>query len=176
MPDFPAYPELGELHTFSISTHGQMALPRLAFIVTTTATAWPSADLAIFVPFRLPAPATVYKMATGTGTGSTGNFDLGIYDSFGNKIVSAGSTAKTVASSERIIDVTDTLLHPGLYYLAMATDGTTAYQMGSTVNSAFGKLMGLRQMTSAFPLPATATYATYTQVVAPTLAAFLRSE
>lgn len=139
---------------------------------------WPSANRALFFPFRVPVPVTVYKMACGTGTGSTGNFDLGIYDAIGTRLVSTGSTAKTTASSDRIVDVTDTLLLPGLHYLAMATDGTTNYFGATplTASPASGKLFGMRQMDTAFPLPSTATFATITNGTMPLVSAYLRPE
>lgn len=139
---------------------------------------WPVANLAIYVPIRVPIPVTVYQLCCGTGTGTTGNFDLGVYDSVGTRLVSTGSTAKSAASTERIIDVTDTLLLPGLYYLAMNTDGTTAYVGSACGSNGQAKLMGMRQQAvGAVALPATATFATAaTPTFVPAIGAFLRSE
>lgn len=139
--------------------------------------AWPASNRAVFVPFRVPVPVTAYKMACGTGTGTTGNFDLGIYDSAGNRIVSTGSTAKTTASSDRIIDITDTVLLPGLYYMAMATDGTTNYiGVGLIANVAAPKQFGMREAASSFALPATVTYATISTAHIPFMSIYLRGE
>lgn len=178
MADFPEVPPLGDLHTFAISSMSECGLAGTWTATSPANIAWPAANRAIFVPMRLPVPATVYKMATGSGTLTAGNFDLGIYDTNGNLIISTGATAKTTASSERIVDVTDTRLMPGMYYLAMSADGTdnyTGWAFGS--NTAFGKLVGLREMESAYVLPATATLATYTSnTMLPNVAAFFRSE
>lgn len=177
MGDWPALPLLADLGNGCISTWSQCSLFGLATIAPAGA-AWPAANDAIFVPFRLPAPRLVYKMACGTGTLTTGNFDLGIYDEFGNRLVSTGSTAKTTASSERVIDVTDTLLLPGLYYMAMAANGTDAYVATVPTSAAavpVTQLMGVRKMATAFALPATATLATVTAAYVPLIAAYVVS-
>lgn len=142
---------------------------------TVSGLAWPAANRAEFVPFRVPYPVTVYKLACGTGTANTGNFDLGIYDANGTRLVSTGSTPKTTAGVERIIDVTDTFLLPGLYYLAMAVDGTAAY-IQTSGQTWLSKMAGIREMSSAFALPATATFATASTGNCPIVAAYLRSE
>src|SRR5262245_15809191 len=95
---------------------------------TSASSAWPSANLALFVPFRVSAPCVAYKMSTGFGTTASGNYDLGIYDAFGNRLVSTGTQAKG-ASVEAILDITDTELGPGLYYMAQSADGTNNYWM-----------------------------------------------
>jgi hypothetical protein len=174
MSDFPPSIVPGDLHTENISTYSGCGLAG-AFGFTPAATAWPASNRAIFVPFRVPRLVTVYKMACGTGTGTTGNFDLGIYDRFGNKLVSTGSTAKTTASAERIVDVTDTVLLPGLYYLAMATDGTEGYIASVPGNLGMVKLMGCREMETAFALPDTATFATVQAAFVPSISARLRA-
>lgn len=181
MADFPGLP-LTQLSddrsSLSVSTFSGWALgPGVFRSGSATGAAWPAANDALFVPFRVPTAVTVYQMACGTGTGTAGNFDLGIYDAGGNRLVSTGSTAKTTATSERIVNVTDTTLLPGLYYLAMATDGVTNYlQAGSGLNLGFGKLLGMRKTASAFALPATVTYATITATYIPIIAAYFRSE
>lgn len=172
--DFPG-PFCGIEGPDVINTFSSLGLGPGVAPTTISAGGWPSANRAYFTPFRVPCPMTVYKMGCATGTGTTGNFDLGIYDAFGNQIVSTGSTAKTTASSERIVDVTDTLLLPGLYYLAMATDGVTNY-FALGCNLAHAKLAGIRSMESAFALPATATFATAASGWIPFLSALMRSE
>lgn len=150
--------------------------------VNPASTAWPSANLAIFVPFVIPYPVTVYKMATGSGaTAGSNNWDAGIYDRFGNRLVSTGAQSKG-SSVENIVDVTDTRFGPGLFYLAMSADGTGNYVMmtvsGTTpVTEQKCKGMGIYQMATAYTLPDPATFATYTQTtgVIPAIAAYLRS-
>lgn len=142
--------------------------------------AWPSANLGLFVPFRIMSPVIVYKLVIGAGATAAGNFDVGIYDASGNKQVGAGSTAKG-ASTEQILDITDTRLGPGLYYFGMAADGTNNYIAfapagTSPVPLQKAKLAGVVQMASAFSsgLVQSATFATLANAYVPAIAALLR--
>lgn len=138
-------------------------------------TAWPTANLALFIPFRLAEPVTVYKLATGSGATAAGNFDIGIYDAAGNRMVSSGATAKG-ASVEHIADVTDTRLGPGLYYLAMSADGTNNYimQTATSIPIQKSRMLGIVSMATAYVLPLTATFAAVGVGAIPMLAAYLR--
>lgn len=144
-----------------------------------SSTAWPAANLAIFVPVRVPVPVTVYKMVVAAGSTASGNFDVGIYDIGGNKLVSSGSTAKS-SSNEQVLDVTDTYLGEGIYYMALSASNTGNYQLvvpaGTTpVPLQKMRLWGILQMATAFTLPATATFAAATTVTGvPHIAALTR--
>lgn len=141
-------------------------------------TAWPAANTAIFVPMLVAQPLTVYKLAIGSGAVSAGNFDVGIYDRFGNLIVSSGATAKAT-SAEIIADITDTRLGPGLYYMALAADDTDNYFMitpsgTSPIPLQKARLCGTLQMASAYTLPNPATMVARTTAVIPMIAAYTR--
>jgi hypothetical protein len=127
--------------------------------MSTSDLAWPTANLAIYCPVLVPEPTIVTKMAVQIGSATSGNLDLGVYDEAGVRLVSTGSTAVGSASTLQVEDVTDTLLTPGTYYLAIACDNTTARFLtgGFAAQSATGYAKGLRQETSAMPLPSTAT-------------------
>lgn len=148
--------------------------------VTPASTAWPSANHAFYIPFRLAVPVIVYKMIFGSGvTAGSNNADVGIYDKSGNRLVSSGATAKG-NSVETVCDVTDTFLGPGLYYLAMAADGTGNYAMvtptgTSPVPLQKTRLWGVLQQASAYTLPATATFAASTLAPIPMLVALFRN-
>lgn len=147
--------------------------------VAPASTAWPSANLAIFVPFQLTDYQTVTKIIVGAGATAAGNFDVGIYDSTGNRIVSSGATAKG-ASTEHIIDITDTALGPGLYYMAMAADGTNNYVMWtpsgtSPVPLQKARLVGVLNVASAYTLPSSVTLAAASSALVPSIALYLRS-
>ncbi|HVB24120.1 MAG TPA: hypothetical protein VNG51_19435 [Ktedonobacteraceae bacterium] len=64
----------------------------------------------------------------------------------------------------QLLTLTTTTLGPGLYYMAMSCDNTTAnfaiQQIGQSLKTPY---TGLAQMDSAFPLPASATFATLGQ-------------
>lgn len=141
-------------------------------------TAWPAANQAIFVPMRLAVPVIVYKMAMGAGLTAAGNFDIGIYDATGKRLVHSGATAK-LSTVEQVIDITDTRLGPGLYYLALAADGTNNYVMvtpsgSSPVPLQKARLWGTLQMATAYTLPDPATFAARDAAVIPAIAAYLR--
>lgn len=133
--------------------------------VGTTYAAWPSANLAIYVPIRLPVPVIATIIAL-SAEGSSGNIDLGIYDAEGTRIVSAGSTAHG-GFGLNSINITDTLIGPGLFYLAAALDNATGttYHMAAGAHEALA--CGVVQEASAFPLPATATFASMAQAYIP---------
>lgn len=158
MGDFPSGPAFSPLTSGVLSSGGECgvwggATPSAIAAINITA------NRAHYCPVRVPELITVYRMVCGTGAGTTGNFDLGIYDAVGNRLVSTGSTAKTTASVDRVVDITDTILVPGLYYLAFATDTSAeyvGYPIGAT--TAITRILGLRHEAAAFPLPATATF------------------
>lgn len=176
MSDWPPVRPLEAYGGGVISTASALVTLR----VTPTSTAWPSANLAIFIPFTLAVPVTVYKMAMGAGATAAGNFDIGIYDAAGNRLVSSGATAKG-SSVEHILDVTDTVIGPGTYYLAMAADGTNNYAVmvpsgTSPVPLQKTRLAGVMGVASSYVLPATVTYAAATLAPIPLIAAYFRSQ
>lgn len=122
-------------------------------------TTWPAANRAIFIPFRIAAPMVVRRLGLLKGAGVSGNFDLGVYGEKGNRLVSTGSTPDTVSSNAQFVDVNDTVLTPGLFYMAMAADNTTLSILSGAVGTIQSMLLGMAQQSSAFPLPATATFA-----------------
>ena len=144
----------------------------------TASVAWPSANLAIFVPVLLGERCIAYKMVVGAGSTAAGNFDVGIYDSGGNRLVSSGATAKG-ASVEHVADITDTVLGPGLYYLAMAADGTNNYSMvnpsgTSPIPLQKARLYGTLEAASSYTLPSTATMVARTTAPVPLIAVLTR--
>lgn len=98
----------------------------------------------------------------GTKTGSP-NVDCGIYaagaDGGGRRLVSSGSTAQGTSSVIQTVDITDFLLAPGLYYLALAVsaNNTGIFRINPSANAC--RAIGMAQQASAFPLPTTATFA-----------------
>jgi hypothetical protein len=176
VPDFPDVFEPGDLYTQFIGTLSRTGIMGAFTSSSPASTAWPSANLAIIVPIRIPRKVTVYKMSAGCGATAGGNFDVGIYDHFFRRIVSTGSTARAT-SSEVIVDVTDTEIGPGQYYLAMSVDGTSNIVCIAQTNLAMIKLLGVMIQTSAFALPSTLTPVTPTTGIfaIPMVGAYLRS-
>ena len=123
-------------------------------------TAWPTANTAYFFPFRIEQSALIVKLWWLNGTNITGNRDAGIYTEDGTRVVSTGSTAAGTASLVKEVDTTDTMLAPGVYYMALASDSTTGRIARASPGIPECKAMGMAEMASAFALPATVTFAT----------------
>jgi hypothetical protein len=123
--------------------------------------AWPSANLLIGYPFRVCRSTTLTKLWLYKGGAIAGNLDLGIYDAAGTKIISTGSTAESAGTNQlQVIDITDTTLGEGDFYLCLTMDGTTGTTMRLTwTGSASPWALGQVHVASAFPLPATVAWA-----------------
>jgi hypothetical protein len=122
-----------------------------------TAGAWPSANLAIYVPVRVPSPVIVRKLWYASGSTSTGNVDMGLFDGSGVALVSATNAAK-VSTDEQVFDVTDTWIGPGTYWIGLASDSATDTFIRSSSAAPFAASAGIYTQSSAYPLPSTATY------------------
>ena len=125
---------------------------------------WPAANRALYFPITRPSTIIVkqaFIMAGATWDGATPHhFDLGIYDGAGNKIVSTGATNMNgTINALQTVDITDTEIGPGLYYLAAAIDTGTDTTFRSNPSLGSLGLAGVQQQASAYPLPATATFA-----------------
>lgn len=156
MSDFPKVVDIVKGIVSPMSTNSiRSGTPTLT---NSVAIAWPSANLAIYVPFRVADTTTFVKIFWLNGATIAGNVDVGIYDSEGNRLVSSGSIAHAGASVLQTIDITDTTLQPGLYYMAMSSDSTTATIQAVNALAIQLRLAGVYSQASAFPLPATATF------------------
>jgi hypothetical protein len=119
--------------------------------------AWPSANKPLVLPFAISQAFTVREFGWRNGSGTmTDSFDIGIYSTGLVRLISGGGTARSGANAWQWVDVTDTTLAAGRYYLAMANSGTTANQavFSSSWTAAILSLYGvLDSATNAYPLP-----------------------
>lgn len=129
--------------------------------IFTAASAWGTANTAVFVPMVVGFTTTVFQMGWINGATVAGNVDVGIYDRNANRLVSSGSTAQSGVSSPQVVDIADTTLLPGLYYFAMVADDATATYTrgGGSSSSPICRASGMAMQATAFPLPSTATFA-----------------
>jgi len=124
-----------------------------------TVATW-TANRAIYIPFHAEVAHTIKRIAFYTGTTITGNIDVGLYDMDGTRRVSSGSTALVGTSQGQVIDITDESLSAGRYYMAMALSAADSMRVLVIGNSApLAGMLGVKYENSAFPLPATATFA-----------------
>ena len=138
-----------------------------------SAIAWPANDTALFIPFRISSPFLIASIFWRNAT-TSGNVDAGVYDAAGTKLLSTGSIAGSGAM--QVVDVTDTLIGPGLFYIAFASS-TTGASFRSVANFTANelKVLGCAQQATALPLPATATFATITAVAVPEVGICVRA-
>ncbi len=140
----------------------------------TSSATWPAANRAIYAPVCVQQTVTVKKMALLVATQS-GNLDVGIYSETGTRLVSSGSTAVAAAGLQSV-DITDTTLSPGVYFLAMCVDNTTAAFTRGIVPVVAQQIAGVQQQAvGAVTLPATATFANAASAYTPLLFALTGS-
>lgn len=143
----------------TICTASQASLGGISHAAGYTSAAWASANRALFIPFRSVSPFVAKKLFAYNGATASGNIDVGIYDHTGRRLVSAGSTAQAGTSALQVFDITDTLIGVGRFYLGIALDNTTGTLMRFGVSIQETQLLGVLHQATAFPLPATATFA-----------------
>lgn len=145
------------------------------FFGTWGSATWPAANEAIFVPVRLTEPAIFRKIAWANGAAVSGGVEVGVYDHKGTRLVSLSGSQSGINSIQSV-DITDLLIGPGLYYLALLLDNTTGTTRRLSLSqAAFGQIAGLALQASASPLPATATFASFTRTYVPLMFALLES-
>ncbi len=133
---------------------------------TPSSAAWPTANTAYYIPFRIPHGMIVANMFIINGATINGNLDIGIYSTDGTRLISSGSTAHAGANIIQTVAISITL-GAGLFYMALAFDGNTATVGYCGLGHArWTRCAGIVQQANAFVLPATATFATCTTSVA----------
>lgn len=121
--------------------------------------AWPTQYKAIYVPIRVKKRMVIVKLGIANGATASDNLDLGLYDAVGTRLVSTGSTAQSGTTTEQVIDVTDTTIGPGLYYLAACFSGTTGTVFRLSHAAPYYLSIGvLSETLGSVTLPATATW------------------
>lgn len=136
---------------------------------------WAAANQAFYLPFTIETACTVAQMITWNGTAVSGNVDVGIYSWGGTRLVSSGSTAQAGTSTLQVFDIANTALDPGDYYMAMAMDNVTGQIFRLSVSQYHGLAYNIKIQASAFPLPATATFANPTAAYAPVIFGTLKA-
>lgn len=162
--DFPVprFPPLGVISPFHPESLGGNMSKQVPIYLTGIASAAIVQDQIYYYPFRLHEVATVRKMSYAVGATSSGNVDIGIYDAQKNLIVSSGSTAQGTINVIQEVEITDTVLQPGKYFMAITFSSATAtcFAIGGAVADEFLIVVPCYQeVPGAFGLPATANFA-----------------
>jgi hypothetical protein len=123
---------------------------------------WPTANLALFIPFTITTPYLVRKVWWANGAAVNGTTDVGIYTLGGTLLTSSGATTQAGTTVIQSVTLgTAFLLTPGSYYMAMsASTGTTCQYFRLGISVPFSNFTGMAQMATAHALPAAATLAT----------------
>jgi hypothetical protein len=138
------------------------------------AIAWGVANRAVYIPVAVNSRVIVKKLWYANGPTATGNYDIGLYDAAGVALLRKGSTVKTTAVDEIVWDCTDTIIGPGIFYLALVSSNNTDTFDGFGNSAPQLTASGALTEASVFPLPATATFAlTHSLVVWPSMGMFL---
>jgi hypothetical protein len=122
-----------------------------------TSTTWPAANRAIYIPVLIPCLMTVTQFYHYNGSTASGNIDIGLYNVDYTRIVSSGATAQAGTTTLQTVDITDTQVPAGIYYIGISFSGTTGTSATSAVNGRTPGLLGIVMQESAHPLPSVMT-------------------
>lgn len=171
MTDFAASPALTPLFVNTWSRFGaSWDIRALHGVDTPVAVTWPSANLGIFVPIWLPFRYVPLRAFWVNGSTAGGNWDIGVFSADLTKLWNSGSTAGSGASQPQYVTISPSLvLDPGMYYLGLSHDVTTAnHGFGSSsVAAAYLRMSGVLQAASQVPLASAPTGVTTTAIITP---------
>lgn len=163
MTDFPLRQQLPtHVHTLTRWGIGN-ELRLVGGSATPGAFTW-TANQAAYIPVSIPWQYPVARVFWVNGSSATGNADFGIYTVSGKRIYSTGSTGQSGATTAQYVTPgTPFILDAGSYLFALAFSGTTSVAYGGLTPPSAIQLagMGCLSQTSAFALPASATFATF---------------
>ena len=142
----------------STISHASPAVGAYGLLSTVSAlssVAWPTASLAILVPFSVPVAGTVYSAIWTNGAAVSGNVDAGVYNEDGTLLASVGGVAQAgINVNQQAAFTAPTAIPSGSYFFALVLDNITGtidrYSPGVNVLIA----EGVRQAAAAYPLPA----------------------
>jgi len=150
-----------------VSTIGVWGIPPAGLGTTgaPTSGAWESADRAVYIPIQVPVLCVVRRVwwANGATVSGGATIEVGVYSQGPTgapktKLVS-GSAVQGSATQVQFVDVTDTVLPPGQYWLAiMASSVTNTTLFTVSIGSGgVADIAGRFVQASANPLPSSAT-------------------
>lgn len=163
MSDFPYAHQKQMLNTIQSDSHPSGGHILAALETTGTTSGVVTQNQAWYVPFVVYRPYVARKMWVTNGSGTiNGNIDMGIYTSSGSRLVSMGNTAQATVNFQQTLDITDTVLLPGMYYMAFSSSSATGTFWRYSVTAPLLTAVGLHLQGSANPLPSTASFGTNT--------------
>lgn len=122
---------------------------------------WSATNRAVLLPFRIYKPITAYSMFLVNGATGTFLFDLGIYDQSGRLLVATTGTAQNSNNAVQETSFASPLrIGAGLFYMGLGMSSNTATVFRRTIGNEIMNAMGCYILSTAYPLPATATFLT----------------
>jgi len=124
--------------------------------------AYETAARAVYYPISVPCVTVIKRVwwANGATTSGGATIEVGIYRDGGHKPgtkLISGSATQGNTNEVQFVDVTDTTIPPGIWWLAiMASSATNTTLFRSTHNTSWDTVFRFQQ-NSANPLPSTAT-------------------
>jgi hypothetical protein len=120
---------------------------------------YPAANRALYFPFLIDTPVTVTQAFAYNGTVEKGKLDIAILDASWNRLVNKGLTAQSGTSALQLLDLTDTLLMPGLYYGGFTATSTEATYFRGVTSAIRLQAAGVQQQAlgAEVEIPTTAT-------------------
>lgn len=172
-----AYPGFRVASHFIISSADMMRVSFAMGSASMASAAYPAANLALYVPFTLEVPVTVYETWVMTGTLTTSNgTEIGVYDTSGNRLFTTATTVAVASDFVNSSGMTDYVLDRGTYYLAFGCDGTRTFQAGAQ-NAGIYQGLGVMEQTglTGANLPSTWTPVATTRAYLPLFGLHCRS-
>lgn len=149
----------------NVGSRESIGVPLSQLYAVPASTAWPLANLAIFVPFEVFRTWTMMKFIIVNGATVSGNVDVGVFDDDGTRLTSIGATlgtppAQSGPSAIQSFDFTDYVLSPTTAdcYLGMVMDNTTGTVQAWAPTVPLSASFGVMEMASAYPLPPAVTF------------------
>jgi hypothetical protein len=139
---------------------------------TPASLSWGTANRVAYYPFRLDVPRIVVKgfCINGATLGNVPTLDIGVYDQAGHKLVSSGATAATPINTLQELDLADTQIGPGAFFIGLnvswTTPGTAHTVFTATVADEIWAthLISYTEVAGSGTLPTTATFAKNTEL------------
>ena len=122
------YPQPSGWNFLNLSTDDIYAGEEYALNAAAAAsTAWPTAGLALYIPFYVSAPGLAVGIFWQNGAAVSGNVEAALYDEYGNKIATSGKIAQAGTSAPQYTAFAAPVqLTTGRYYIALMADNTTS--------------------------------------------------
>lgn len=120
-----------------------------------------AANKVLYFPIDISRVCTAYRFFWVNGTtASTDNIQVGLYDLSGNALQRGASTLASGVSQPQFDNITDFVVYPARYYLAIWCNGNTTHLLRTAAGLNSQRMSGAFEQTNQSSLPQTATFAT----------------